>query len=205
MIFRVALTGGIASGKSTVAARFAQLGVVVIDTDVLAREVVSPGSDGLADIQTHFGSGILTPDGHLDRAAMRALIFQNDDSKHKLEELLHPRIGALLAQRSAAAGGPYQVFEIPLYTETGGRIETDRVLVVDCEPQEQIARLMARDGTTREQALAILARQASREQRLAIADDVIRNSGDMTDLSSAVYQLHRRYLTMAAGQQFAGR
>jgi dephospho-CoA kinase len=197
MIFRVALTGGIASGKSTVAARFAELGVVVIDADVLAREVVAPGSDGLADIQTHFGSGILTPDGHLDRAAMRALIFKNNALKQKLEAILHPRIGALLAQRSAASGGPYQVFEIPLYAETGGRIETDRVLVVDCDESVQIERLMTRDGESEAGARRILAAQATRTGRLAVADDVIINNGDRDALAQQVARLHALYSDLA--------
>lgn len=199
--FRVALTGGIASGKSTVAARFADLGAVVIDTDVLAREVVAPGSDGLAAVVAAFGSQILRPDGQLNRAEMRQLIFNDSSKKQQLESLLHPRIGALLWRRSKDAGGPYQIFEIPLYAETGGRIETDRVLVVDCDPQTQISRVMARDDIERAQAEAILAQQATREQRLAIADDVIVNNSDMQSLNDAVFALHRRYLDCALAKE----
>lgn len=196
--FRVALTGGIASGKSTVASLFAELGAVVIDTDVLAREVVATGSAGLAAVADTFGGGILRPDGALDRAAMRRLIFDNSAAKQKLEAIVHPLIGALLAQRSSDAGGPYQLFEIPLYTETGGRIAADRVLVVDCDPQIQIARVVARDGIDRAQAQSILAHQATREERLAIANDVITNNDDQQALRAAVYTLHRRYLEIAS-------
>jgi dephospho-CoA kinase len=195
--FRVALTGGIASGKSTVAARFAELGAVVIDTDVLAREVVAPGSEGLAAVADAFGAQVLRPDGHLDRAAMRQLIFSDSSKKQQLESLLHPRIGALLSQRSKDGGGPYQIFEIPLYAETGGRIETDRVLVVDCAPETQISRVMARDSIDRAQAEKILAQQATREARLALADDVIVNNADTQSLNDAVFELHRSYLNFA--------
>lgn len=195
--FRVALTGGIASGKSTVAARFAELGAKVIDTDVLAREVVIPGSDGLAEIKAAFGPDVLTSDGRLDRAAMRTLIFQNIHKKQKLESIIHPRIRALLRQRSESAGGPYQIFEIPLLVESGHRFGVDRVLVVDCTPAVQRARAMARDGADERQIDAIISQQATRDARLAAADDVINNDGNVDELTLAVYQLHRQYLCHA--------
>lgn len=196
-MFRVALTGGIASGKSTVASRLSELGAVVIDTDVLAREVVQPGTAGLAAVVEAFGPDVLTPEGHMNRSAMRGLVFSQPDKKQLLESILHPRIRALLAERSAGAGGPYQVFEIPLLAESGHRFETDRVLVVDCDPAVQRARVVARDGITEQHADAIIAQQATREQRLAIADDVIENNGDISVLNDAVYALHRRYLAHA--------
>ena len=196
-MFRVALTGGIASGKSTAAARLAELGAVVIDTDVLAREVVTRGSEGLDAVAQAFGPDILTADGRLDRAAMRRLVFSDSSKKQTLESILHPRIRALLTQRSASAGGPYQVFEIPLLAESGHRFGVDRVLVIDCDVSTQRARVMARDNVDAEHADAILAQQATREQRLAIADDVINNNGDVHALNQAVYTLHRRYLELA--------
>ena len=189
-MFRVALTGGIASGKSTAAARLAELGAVVIDTDVLAREVVTPGSEGLDAVVQAFGHDILTDDGRLNRAAMRELVFSDSYKKQELEAILHPRIRALLAQRSAHAGGPYQVFEIPLLAESGHRFGVNRVLVIDCDVATQRARVMARDNIDAQRANAILAQQATREQRLAIADDVIDNNGDVHSLSQAMYKLH---------------
>ncbi|HEU4624247.1 MAG TPA: dephospho-CoA kinase [Steroidobacteraceae bacterium] len=195
--FRVGLTGGIASGKSTVARLFEALGVPVIDTDVLAREVVAPGQPVLAQIAARFGAGVLTPDGALDRAALRKLIFSDPAARADLERLTHPAIRALLEARSAAAGGEYQIHVIPLLVETGGRDRVDRVLVVDCSEELQIRRLQARDGSTLEQARAILAAQASRAARLAVADDVIENSGDLGQLRDRVAALHLDYLARA--------
>ncbi len=197
MVFRVSLTGGIASGKSTVAGLFAELDVPVIDSDVIAREVVQPGSPGLAAVVAHFGAAVLAADGHLDRAALRRRIFDNSDEKQELEKILHPRIRALMAARSAQAGGPYQIFEIPLLVESRGAIDVDRVLVVDCDPERQIERLLKRDGGDREQAEKILAQQSTRAQRLAIADDVIDNNGTRDELVARVFELHERYLGMA--------
>jgi dephospho-CoA kinase len=191
--FRVGLTGGIASGKSTVARLFEALGVLVIDTDVLAREVVAPGQPVLAQIAARFGAGVLTADGALDRAALRSLVFSDPAARADLERLTHPAIRALLEERSAAAGGDYQIHVIPLLVETGGRDRVDRVLVVDCSEDLQLRRLQARDGSTLEQARAILAAQASRAARLAAADDVIENSGDLGLLRDRVATLHLGY------------
>jgi dephospho-CoA kinase len=190
---RVGLTGGIASGKSTVARLFEALGVPVIDTDVLAREVVAPGSPVLAQIAARFGAGVLTPEGALDRAALRSVIFSDPAARADLERLTHPAIRALLAERSAAAGGEYQIHVIPLLIETGGQNRVDRVLVVDSSEELQIRRLQARDGSSLEQARAILAAQASRAARLAAADDVIENNGDLHVLRDRVAALHLSY------------
>ena len=193
-VFRVGLTGGIASGKSTVAKLFEALGVPVIDTDVLAREVVASGQPLLGQIARAFGPQVLAPDGSLDRAALRAIVFSNPAARANLEQLTHPAIRALLEQRSAAAGGDYQILVIPLLVETAGRTPVDRVLVVDCSEEMQIRRLQARDGSTLEQARAILGAQATREARLAAANDVIVNDGNLSALRDQVAALHLQYL-----------
>ncbi len=198
-VFRVGLTGGIASGKSTVARLFGALGVPVIDTDVLAREVVAPGQPLLAQIAARFGANVLAPDGSLDRAALRALVFADPAARADLEQLTHPAIRALLEERSAALGGQYQLLVIPLLVETARRTPVDRVLVVDCSEALQIRRLQARDGSTLEQARQMLAAQASREARLAAADDVIVNDGDLGAVRDQVAELHARYLNLGAG------
>lgn len=197
MTLRVGLTGGIASGKTMVSRLFAARGVPVIDTDELAREVVEPGTAGLAAIRERFGAQVIGPDGRLDRRALRELVFRSPDARRDLEAITHPRIRALLEQRSAAAGGPYQILVIPLLVESGRRTAVDRVLVVDCPESLQLERLMRRDGSSRGQAEAILAAQASRAERLAAADDVIRNDGDPAALDAAVAALHQRYLGLA--------
>ncbi len=198
---RVGLTGGIASGKSTVAKLFAALGVPIIDTDLLAREVVAPGTPALTAIIEHFGTDLLAPDGSLERAKLRARIFAAPDERRWLEGLTHPLIRQLTEQRCAAAGGPYQIIAIPLLAETGRDQRVDRVLVVDCEPEAQVRRLQARDGATREAATRILAAQATREQRLAIADDVITNDADIAHLRDQIERLHARYLSLAAARE----
>jgi dephospho-CoA kinase len=196
-VFRVGLTGGIASGKSTVARLFEALGVPVIDTDVLAREVVAVGEPLLAQIATRFGAGVLAADGSLNRAALRAIVFADPAARSDLEQLTHPAIRARLESLSAVLGGPYQVLVIPLLVETGGQIPVDRVLVVDCSEALQIRRLQARDGTTLEQARQILAAQATREARLAIANDVIVNEGDLGAVRDRVASLHATYIKLA--------
>ncbi len=195
--FRVGLTGGIASGKSTVANLFAALGITIVDNDVLAREVVAPGSPLLPQIAAHFGPEVLAADGSLDRAALRKRVFADPAERQWLEKLTHPVIRQLTDERSAAAPGPYSIVAIPLLVETGSKDRFDRVLVVDCEPEVQLARLQARDGTTRAQAEAMLAAQASRAERLAVADDVIRNDGDIAHLRDQVERLHRTYVAAA--------
>jgi dephospho-CoA kinase len=198
-VFRVGLTGGIASGKSTVARLFEALGVPVIDTDVLAREVVAPGEPVLQQIAARFGARVLAPDGSLDRAALRAIVFADPAARADLEQLTHPAIRARLEERSTMLGGPYQMLVIPLLVETGGRTPVDRVLVVDCSEALQIRRLQARDGATLEQAHQILRAQATREARLAAANDVIVNEGDLGAVRDRVASLHESYLRLARG------
>jgi dephospho-CoA kinase len=195
--FRIGLTGGIASGKTTVANLFAALGVPVVDTDALAREVLEPGTPLLAEVLAHFGSGVATADGGLDRRALRARVFSEQAERNWLEERTHPAIRALTDARSDAARGPYVIVAIPLLVETGGADRFDRVLVVDVDPATQLARLQARDGSTRAEAERILAAQATRAARLAVADDVIRNDGDIAALRDQVAALHHRYVELA--------
>jgi dephospho-CoA kinase len=196
--FRVALTGGIASGKSTVADLFAALGVPVIDTDVIARQVVEQGQPALAQISAMFGPDVLDSEGRLDRRRMRERIFTDPDAKRRLEAILHPAIRAEMERQSMAAQGPYQVLVIPLLTEGGRRDHVDRVLLVDVPEELQVQRLMMRDGVSHEQAQASLNAQATRAQRLALADDVIRNTGRVDGLREQVAELHGKYLRLAA-------
>ena len=198
--FRVGLTGGIACGKSTVANLFVALGATLVDTDVLAREVVAPGSPLLGEIARHFGAEVLQADGALDRAQLRQRVFADPAERRWLEALTHPVIRALTDQRCDSATGKYVIVAIPLLVETSGADRFDRVLVVDCAPELQIARLQARDGATRAQAERMLAAQASREQRLAVANDVIVNDGDIAALRDQVAKLHRQYSAAASAQ-----
>jgi len=195
--FRVGLTGGIASGKSTAAKFFGALGVPILDSDQVAREVVEPGQPPLERLVERFGRGILTPDGHLDRPALRNIVFSDPKARADLENLTHPAIGAALEARSAAAGGAYQILVIPLLVEKNLSAHVDRVLVVDCEEELQIRRLHARDGSTRAQAQAILDAQVSRGARLKAANDVITNDADMSAVQAQVAVLHARYLQLA--------
>jgi dephospho-CoA kinase len=195
--FRVGLTGGIASGKSTAAKFFGALGVPIIDTDQLARDVVEPGQPPLERLVERFGPSILTPDGHLDRPVLRTIAFSDAKARADLEALLHPAIGAAAEARSAEAGGIYQILVIPLLVEKSLGTQLERVLVVDCDEELQIRRLQARDGSTLEQARAILNAQTSRTARLKAAHDVIKNDGDMSAVRDQVATLHTRYLELA--------
>jgi len=199
-VYRIGLTGGIASGKSTVANLFAALGITIVDTDLLAREVVAPGSALLPRIAGHFGADVLQKDGSLDRAALRSRVFENPAERQWLERLTHPAIRELTDKRCESATSDYVIVAIPLLVETAGAERFDRVLVVDCSPEIQLARLQARDGTTRAEAQRMLAAQATREQRLAVADDVITNDGDLAALREQVEKLHRQYLKLASAQ-----
>jgi dephospho-CoA kinase len=197
---RIGLTGGIASGKSTVAQRFTDLRVPVIDADVAARAVVASGTPGLARVIERFGPGVLAQNGELNRRALRDLIFSNPGARRDLESLLHPLIRADMERSADQAVGPYIVMAIPLLIEGGPSDRVDRILVVDVDEAVQLRRVMERDGCTAEQARAILASQASRSARLAAADDVLQNTGTVTDLRQAVDHLHERYLRLAESQ-----
>ena len=198
---RIGLTGGIASGKTTVADRFAELGVVVVDADVIAREVVAPGSEGLGKVVAKFGVSVLTPDGHLDRQRVRNLIFSDAPSRKELEAILHPLIRTTMDERASSAAGAYVVLAIPLLVEGENSGRVDRILVVDVDEETQLARVMTRDSSSREQARAILLAQASRHVRLAAADDVLVNQGSIEQLRLGVDALHSRYLGLAASMK----
>ncbi|HEX3837020.1 MAG TPA: dephospho-CoA kinase [Steroidobacteraceae bacterium] len=193
----VGLTGGIASGKSTVGGLFAALGVPVIDTDQIARDLVAPGSPLLARLISHFGAQLLTPAGELDRRALRERVFAHAADRAALEAVMHPAIMAELRRRAQRAGGAYQLWVIPLLAEHDLGATVDRVLVVDCAENLQLQRVQVRDGVTLAQARAVLAAQATRETRLALADDVIVNVGDLAQLREQVESLHTRYGTLA--------
>ena len=195
--FRVGLTGGIASGKSTVADFFADLGVPVIDTDVIAREVVAPGAPALDTIRQEFGDAVIDRHGGLDRAAMRSIVFSDDARRAQLEAILHPLIRDIVYRRADQATAPYVVIVVPLLFESPMRHDMDLILVVDCSPEVQLERLLARDNESREQAERIIAAQASREQRLSIADDVVANEDDLAATRERVIELHRSYVELA--------
>lgn len=194
---RIGLTGGIGAGKSTVGEVFASLGVPVFDADGVARELVAPGEPALAEVVAAFGASVLTRDGRLDRAGLRARIFADDAARARLEAILHPRVRARLDDLARAADAEYCVLVIPLLVETGQRDLVDRVLVVDVPPEVQVRRVLARDGGDAEAARAVLRAQASRAERLAAADDVIHNTGDRADLQREVEALDRRYRALA--------
>lgn len=193
----IGLTGGVASGKSSVARAFeARHPGGVVDADLAARAVVEPGTEGLAAVVAHFGPGVLGPDGRLDRAALRARVFAAPEERKALEALLHPRIRAWMLARAEAASTPYVVLDIPLLAEGGGRAtwpKLDRIVVVDVPVAVQRARLMARDGVDTALAERMIAAQATRAQRLALADDVVVNLGSLADLDAAVGRLDARW------------
>lgn len=196
----IGLTGGIGSGKTAVSDRFAHQGVPIIDTDRLARELVEPGQPALAEIVAAFGDDSLERDGRLHRAYLRLRVFADPAGRRRLEAILHPRIRALARERLARLTAPYGLLVIPLLAETGMTDLVDRVLVVDAPEVEQVRRVMARDGMDELQARRILAAQAERSQRLALADDIIENDGDLAALDQQVAALHQQYLALAAAQ-----
>ena len=199
--FVIGLTGGIAAGKSEVSRRFEALGITVADADLAARAVVAPGSEGLARIAAHFGTDIQLADGQLDRAALRARIFDSAQDRQALEAITHPAIRQQLRQACEQAEGPYAIAAIPLLTEAGGRQQypwLDRILVVDVPVAVQHARLMQRDGIDAALADRMIAAQASREARLALADDVVVNDGHPDQLQAHVERLDRAYRELAA-------
>lgn len=199
-IIRIGLTGGIASGKSTVADFFEALGVPIVDTDVIAREIVEPGKPALDEIRDAFGDVVIAEDGSLDRARLREIVFADDARRTELESILHPRIRNVADQQATLASGPYVIIVIPLLFESPMKDAMDRILVVDCSEETQLRRLTERDKESEEQARRIIAAQASRTERLSIADDVISNDNNLTRTRDAVRSLHDFYLSLANQQ-----
>jgi len=196
--FVVGLTGGIGSGKSAVAVLFAELGADIVDTDAIAHQLTGRGGAAIEPIRAAFGGSVITPEGALDRAAMRRLVFSDPAAKQRLEAILHPMIRVEADLRCVSAQGAYVILVVPLLVETGSyRGRVDRILVVDCAEATQVARTMARSGLTEAEVRSIMAVQAGREARLAAADDVIDNDGDLEALRAQVEALHRRYLDTA--------
>ena len=200
-MYVVAITGGIGSGKTTVANQFAALGIEVVDADLIAREVVAPGTPALAAIVNHFGAEMLTEQGLLDRRALRERIFSDPAAKFWLNALLHPIIRSEMLRQCAAVSSPYCLLVVPLLVENRLTELADRVLVIDVDEATQIERTCHRDGVSREQAQAILASQASRSERLAMADDVLDNqSGTTETIRERILALHETYLAFASQQ-----
>ena len=198
--FIVAITGGVASGKSTVDALFRTRGVVVADADIAARDAVAPGSDGLAEVVAEFGTGVLDATGQLDRPAMRRRVFADADARRRLEAIIHPRVREALRDLCRAATSAYAIASIPLLAEGGGREAypwLQRILVVDVPVEVQHARLIQRDGIDKALADKMIASQATREQRLAVADDIVVNTGSLEDLQRHVVLLDARYRSLA--------
>jgi dephospho-CoA kinase len=197
-ILRVGLTGGIGSGKSTVSAMFAALGVPVIDADCIGRDLVKPGASALEAIIGRFGASVLT-DGELDRAKLRLLIFSDADAKHWLETLLHPSIYEEMHRQALGVNYPYCLLVVPLLLETGRRNFVDRLLVVDCDAALQVARVQARNGLSKKDIDRMRSAQAGRSERLAAADDILKNNGGLASLEMQVKRLHALYLRIASG------
>lgn len=194
--FVIGLTGGIGSGKTAVSDRFAEKGISIIDADVIAREVVQPGTTGLDSIIARFGKAILLPDGQLDRAALRKRVFASEEDKEWLNQLLHPLIRKAMQSAIEEAPGPYCILSVPLLVENGLDKMVNRVLVVDCTEEQQFARASARDGSDAQTIRSIMASQASRQERLARSDDIIDNSQSLDWLSKQVDTLHDKYLAL---------
>ena len=198
--FVVGLTGGVASGKTALADRFAALGVAVADADIAARDVVAVGTEGLAEVVSAFGPAVLDAGGALDRPAMRRRVFADAGARHTLEGIIHPRVRAWLREACEAAAGPYAIAAIPLLAEGGGRLAypwLDRILVVDVPRDVQLARLLARDGVDAALANRMIDAQASRRERLAVADDVVANDGPIGRLDDAARDLDAQYRALA--------
>ena len=193
----VALTGGIGSGKTTACRLFETLGTPIIDADLIARSLVEPGEPALDEITQQFGSAVLTTEGTLDRKRVRQLIFSDREKRHLLESILHPRIRREMVRRIAELTTPYCIVAIPLLVESGQMVIADRVLVIDTTESEQLQRVVERDEQTEEAVAAIISSQASRAARLALADDIIDNSGDIGHLQAQVESYHQKYLSIA--------
>ena len=193
----VGLTGGIGSGKSAVCREFERHSVPIIDADIIAREVVAPGEVGYAEVAESFGREILSPAGEIDRTKLRQLIFADDGKRATLESILHPKIRERISNQLAAVASPYCILCVPLLVEKNGYQNINRILVVDCPTEIQINRVMTRDDLTRKQVEAIMQRQATRDERLRMADDIIENSDRIEALRSQVQILHAQYITIA--------
>ena len=197
--FIVGVTGGIGSGKSAVCREFQRHDIEVVDADIVAREVVVPGSDGLKMITKRFGTEILSSDGTLNRKALRNIVFSDEAKRRELEAILHPKIRKRIQQQLESSQSPYTLLCVPLMVERGSNnYACNRLLVVDCPEETQISRVMERDDLTRKQVLAIMATQATRQQRLAAADDVIINDGSIDDLAEKVKPLHEKYSVLSS-------
>lgn len=196
-MLRVGLTGGIGSGKSTVAHQFGARGVPIIDTDQIAHAMVQPGTAALADIIKQYGDGVLDTRGALNRDKLRTLVFNDSEERKRLETILHPRIRAEVKRQLDGLDAPYVIVAVPLLIETGFDDLVDRILVVDADETLQIERTTRRSGIAAQEIQKIISAQAAREQRLARADDVIDNNGDLVALERQVTQLHQRYLSLA--------
>ncbi|MGV3345367.1 dephospho-CoA kinase [Enterobacteriaceae bacterium LUAb1] len=201
MVYTVALTGGIGSGKSCIASAFAQLGVTVIDADIIARQVVEPGQPALQKIIDYFGKQIITPEGRLDRAALRQRIFTHDAEKRWLNALLHPLIHAETCRQISACQDLWCMWVVPLLVEKQLYSLAQRILVVDVPLDIQLTRTMKRDGISRKQAEQIIAAQASRSERLAVADDIIDNSSTLDNILPQVVELAKNYRLQAVTRQ----
>lgn len=206
MTLLVGLTGGIGSGKSTVADRFAALGVPVVDTDEVSRELTAAGGAAIPAIRAAFGDAAIDAAGAMDRTAMRERVFADPQARQRLEAILHPMIAGETQRRLAAAEAPYRIVAVPLLVETGHWLRrVDRVLVIDCPPEVQVARVMRRNGLPEAQVRAVLAAQATREARLAAADDVIDNAGSPDALDAPVRRLDAQYRALAGATGTANR
>jgi dephospho-CoA kinase len=190
---RIGLTGGIASGKTAVANMFAEMGAAIIDTDLIARAIVQPGEPALEQLRQEFGDQIIQVSGDLDRAALRQIVFSDVEKRIKLEQILHPLIQQETIRQAEFATGDYQLIVVPLLVESPLRDFVDRILVVDCAEATQVKRLISRDSESEAQARRILAAQASREERVAIADDIVRNDGSLAETRQQVENLHTIY------------
>ena len=200
MSFRIGVTGGIGSGKTTVADLFAARGIAVIDADEISRQLTTRSQPAFDEIVTHFGAYILTPSGEIDRARLRARVFANVSERRQLEAILHPRIREQLMRAAADATTPYCLLVVPLLVEKGLRMLAHRVLVIEAEPEIQLARVMQR-GIAEPEAREMLAAQASNAERRAIADDIIVNNGDRALLATEVARLHALYLKLSTNAQ----
>ena len=200
MKYRVGLSGGIGSGKSTVAALFHELGIEVVDSDAISHRLTQAGGGAIQLIEKEFGKGCINGDGAMDRARMRRLVFADDAAKQRLEAILHPMIRSEMLAQADAARSPYVLLVVPLLFEAPGYRElVRRALVVDCSETTQIERTKQRNGLTEEEVRAIMARQIARPERLKLADDIIRNDGSLADLREQVAHWHRIYLDRSSG------